>query len=617
MTIKNDQEQNSNFRLKAVAELLDGHHNFFIPSYQRGYRWDRKQVEDLLKDIWDFAKKDENKKNDFYCLQPIVVKEDLRDENEKKWIVIDGQQRLTTLFLMINHLKQGSRAPFVKNSIMYGIKYETRKNLDFDNPQKDLDIDSFHVFQSKAIIEKWFSDREEEIDYTALEKVIFNKSTEIPQVKVIWYVAENEYDIDSIKVFNNLNKGKIKLTNSELIKALFILKARNGNEQLNLNELAFEWNEMENALHDDQLWYFLANNDYKPSTRIDIIFDFLTGKSEKDDSDFSYRKFQDLYDDNCNDNFWKNKDVGNFTDAWNKVKEVFQTFTYWFEDSTLYHYIGYLIYWKVPIQDIYTQSIGKSKNQIIKEIQGIIKSEFLKDIKDAKDIDDLNYTDDYKECKKVLLFFNIETCVKQQQNQNGLALNLENRESLTYYKFPFDSFKLNNWNIEHVGSKTDNPLNEINDKIIWLSYIEDITCSDKNWEDLKKESLGLKTSLKEKKKDEGNKFNDLYQRILLVIQKDSPQNEEQTHVKDAIENLALLDEGTNKGYGNALFPTKRQQIIENDKNGIFIPICTKNLFLKYYTSDDETTSQWKNNWTIEDKKAYLKSIHETIDFIFK
>ena len=129
-------EHNPKFRLKPVAELLDGEHNFHIPSYQRGYRWDKKQVEDLLKDIWDFARDDEKKKTDFYCLQPIVVK-----EQDNNWIVIDGQQRLTTLLLILNFIKNGSRTPFVVNSIMYRICYHTRGKMDFSKPDKYADID--------------------------------------------------------------------------------------------------------------------------------------------------------------------------------------------------------------------------------------------------------------------------------------------------------------------------------------------------------------------------------------------------------------------------------------------------------------------------------------------
>ena len=57
---------------KAVEELLDGRY-FVIPSYQRGYRWKGKQVEDLLNDLYSFATKPDRKDNEFYCLQPIIV----------------------------------------------------------------------------------------------------------------------------------------------------------------------------------------------------------------------------------------------------------------------------------------------------------------------------------------------------------------------------------------------------------------------------------------------------------------------------------------------------------------------------------------------------------------
>lgn len=597
--------ENPNFRLKAIAELLDGNHHFYIPSYQRGYRWDKKQVEDLLKDIWDFAKDDEKKKTDFYCLQPIVVK-----NQDNKWIVIDGQQRLTTLLLLLNFIKSGSRAPFVVNSLIYGINYQTRSSMNFDNPDKLADIDSFHIYQAKEIIKKWFDDRINEIDYSSLEKVLFNKSKDIPQIKVIWYATENQKDIDSIKIFNNLNKGKIRLTNAELIKALFILKTQEYKndkkvEVLNIEELAYEWNEFESSLQDNRLWYFLANKDYNPATRIDLIFDFLTEKNKSDDDDFAYRRFQNLYD-NPGEDFWKSKGVENFTEAWQKVKEVYQTFIYWYENSSIYHYVGYLIYNGVSIHTIYKECNGKTKSDTITYLQTLIGSKLLDYNK--SDIDSFLKDENYKECKRILLFFNIETSIKQQINQNSKVKNLD---SITYYKFPFDLFKLNDWDIEHVGSKTENPLNEVKDKIVWLSYIPEISCDDANWPNLRKRAEELYKILKDKNKDDGNQFKGLYSEIVDVIQKNENDS------KDTLDNLALLDFGTNRGYGNALFPTKRKIIIENDMNGVFIPICTKNLFLKYYSSNDENNSQWKNSWEDSDRRAYLNTIHETIDFILK
>lgn len=72
-------------RLKSIGELLN--EQFNIPSYQRGYRWSVRQVEELLNDILEFQ---QSKNDGFYCLQPIVVKKNRDIENV--WDVIDGQQ---------------------------------------------------------------------------------------------------------------------------------------------------------------------------------------------------------------------------------------------------------------------------------------------------------------------------------------------------------------------------------------------------------------------------------------------------------------------------------------------------------------------------------------------
>lgn len=610
--------ENPNFRLKAIAELLDGDHHFYIPSYQRGYRWDKNQVDDLLKDIWDFA--NNSKKGDFYCLQPIVVKSKTwkkKDDIEiNGWEVIDGQQRLISLLLLLNYLRKTSEDAKDSKAQFYDICYQTRLELDFDNPNQNEDIDSFHAYTAKKTIEHWFSSNT--VKKSKIVEVLFDDYSEDqkskprrdwePQVKVIWYVTENQKDIDSIKIFNNLNKGKIRLTNAELIKALFILKAQeNENKKiegkLNIQELSYEWNEIENALQDNRLWYFIANKDYNPSTRIDIIFDFLTEKKEKDDDDFAYRKFQNLYD-KSNDAFWKEKKVGDFTEAWKKVKEVYQTFIYWYENSNIYHYVGYLIYNGISIRTVYKECKGKTKSDTIASLQTLIGNRLLNYNK--ADIDGFLKDDNYVECKRILLFFNIETSIKQQINQNSKA---KNSDLVTYYKFPFDLYKMNDWDIEHVGSKKDNPLKEVKDKIIWLSYIPDINCDNIKWSDIQIRAKSLYDILKEKNRDEGNKFQEIYSEVISVIQKNENDS------KDTLDNLALLDFSTNRGYGNALFPTKRKTIIENDMSGVFIPVCTKNLFLKYYSSNDESNSQWKNSWEDNDRKEYLNAIHKTIDFI--
>ena len=56
--------------LKPINELFD--ESFFVPSYQRGYRWTNVQVEELLEDLFDFAesKRDDN---DYYCWQLLGI----------------------------------------------------------------------------------------------------------------------------------------------------------------------------------------------------------------------------------------------------------------------------------------------------------------------------------------------------------------------------------------------------------------------------------------------------------------------------------------------------------------------------------------------------------------
>jgi uncharacterized protein with ParB-like and HNH nuclease domain len=105
--------------LKSISDLQGM--VFFIPSYQRGYRWTQQQVKDLLNDVNEFN--DDN--NGFYCIQPLVVKkreEDIfnRIKNEAtnlievekllrgSWEVIDGQQRLTTIFILLSCMEKNS-----------------------------------------------------------------------------------------------------------------------------------------------------------------------------------------------------------------------------------------------------------------------------------------------------------------------------------------------------------------------------------------------------------------------------------------------------------------------------------------------------------------------------
>lgn len=80
--------------LREINKLIK--ERFYIPTYQRGYRWDKQQVTELLNDIYGFMHTSNTQLGEFYCLQPIVVKK----QEDGRFDVIDGQQRLTTFFII-------------------------------------------------------------------------------------------------------------------------------------------------------------------------------------------------------------------------------------------------------------------------------------------------------------------------------------------------------------------------------------------------------------------------------------------------------------------------------------------------------------------------------------
>lgn len=597
--------ENENFRPKAITEFLDGKHHFIIPSYQRGYRWDAKEVKDLLLDINSFSQNDEG---ETYYLQPVVVE---KDKQSNAWVVIDGQQRLTTVLLLLMYLKQRDSELDLP---LYSIEYRTSGLIDFENPNFSHDINSFYISNTKNIIKEWFKEGYATAPFAAVLMTPKNKK----KVKFIWYVVQNQNDIDSIQIFNNLNKGKIRLTNSELIKALFILDAERREKEkskdstnllkevdsFDTNELIYQWNEIENRLEDENFWYFLTNKDYIPSTRIDLIFDFLTRNKLNNDEDFSYRKFQNLFDNYMKpsdeqefDSLWKDiLHIENFIKAWQKVLQVYHTFIYWYEDFTMYHFIGFLIANGIKPIDIYLECENLSKSEMANKLKELIRLKVFNDFEIQK-LETYSYSETPNECRKILLFFNIDSCVTQKNKS---------------YRFPFDLYKKYNWDLEHVSSQTPNTFTKLKDRKIWLQYFIQVNLIYNNEEEkvllesYKKQAEALKNKIDITGKDEDEEFNKLHANIMKIIP------DKKFLESDTLCNLTLLDAGTNRGYGNALFPTKRKIIIQKDQDGTFIPPCTRNMFLKYYTKDDSSIEQWKNTWTKVDGKAYIKEIHHTM-----
>ncbi|MDR2583992.1 MAG: DUF262 domain-containing protein [Fibromonadaceae bacterium] len=597
-----DMNQTSQLVLKSVNQLSE--YKFFIPAYQRGYRWTDTQVTRLLDDIWQFSKKEGKKSGEFYCLQPIVVK-----QKDDKYEVIDGQQRFTTIFLIIKFLEDLTKMAF-KNISFSPPYYETREDSsDFldgviTKTKNDaiLNIDYFHIWKAYCTIKEWFESKEKEnnmsrIDFVntllkcQIEEKEGNKTDTANNVRVIWYEINETENNNSIDIFTRLNIGKIPLTNAELIKALFLQK---GNFEVNKAtlkqiQIASEWDTIEKTLQDDAFWFFIydTENPLQYDNRIEYIFDLMKGRTKESQYHHTFDEFYKDFSDNVKDN------QPNIDKLWLEIKKYFLTFEDWFRDYELFHYIGYLVDCGKNVNVIKNEVANKTKV----EFKNYLKTEIKKQVN--CNIDDLKYG--RKEVRKILLLFNIQTVLKTQKSD---------------MRFPFHKYKSEDWDIEHICSQTDKTVNSQNR----LAWIDDILEYFTGTTEIKEEREFTSDSevkaicnslieLKKSEKIEDDKFNVAFGLVQKYFREDS-----QTEDKDDISNLALLDSVTNRRYGNSFFPIKRKRIVENDKTGIFVPIATKNLFLKYYSKKMGEIMYWTSN----DASDYLEAIKATLeDFLPK
>lgn len=650
--------------LKTISELLGM--NFFIPSYQRGYRWDKQQVEDLLNDIYSFATKPNKSLKEFYCLQPIVVKkcnEDIKQKNNLQsefdnnvWYeVIDGQQRLTTIRILISYLvnelypgktlfEKHKKYPFV-------IEYETRKGCSSfidENIESDETIDFYFITEARKSIQLWFAnDANVKDSQKAKEKIrntlIYNKEDQDQEgiVQVIWYEIEDnpENTANAIDTFIRINLGKIPLTSSELIKALFLQEREFYKEKEKENEIAklkqlqiaTEWDRIENALQNDDFWWFLNEIENKIPARIDFIFNLIkqvkisidpeiAEREKLNANQIEFRKRtnptieerigSDSYSTfrYFDQEFGRHIDFDKLKNEWDSIQHYYLTLEEWYNNPVWYHYIGFLIYCGVTVLEIYnltkcdfeTKEKITTKNGITLSLKKKIKN-LLRNIQWEFDSDktpflDISYTNgDRKFIREVLLLYNIEYIAKQCEAKTLI------------YKFPFKTFKeIRNvdgnkmsWDVEHVDSSTSNKLPNRNTRVVWLKFaLEEIDDKTSNSELIEK----INDFIQNEKSQQN--FEELQIKIIEL----EKENENNDDLKNNIGNLTLLDAGTNRGYGNALFPTKRKKIIEKDKLGVFIPICTKNVFLKYF----DTTGKKNVKWSDRDIFSYRNDIAETL-----
>ena len=554
------------FDTKSILEI-EG--KFFVPDYQRGYRWG----EDVVKQLLDDIKKNGEINNQIYYLQPIVVKA----RKEGDYELIDGQQRLTTLYLILKYLSK--YLPDIK--IGYEIHYETRESThdylqNIDPEKSEENIDFFFVNQAYDTIKNWFNEDTEKCE-DFLEQIK-------KYVKIIWYEPEEE--ISGEELFTRLNIGRIPLTNSELIRALF-LSRNNGVTHEKQLEISTEWDKIEKELRSSAFWAFLTN-EKEYTNRIELLFNMMANRSnEKDD----YATF-----------FFFNEKKDKIS-VWNEIIAYYEKLKELYEDRELFHKVGYLVALKLnSTQNILKETEKKKKSElksyineeIKKSLKSIEKLKKLKELEELKEsLEELDYHEDPKEdIHKILLLFNI------------ISMMDINDESV---RFPFDKYKKNGtqWSLEHIHAQNAENLNTNEEQIEWLKLhhdaVKDINITiDKE----KEEKLNEIDKVIKSKNINKEKFID-YQQFLFKLL----PNESDDKFIHSLSNLTLLDTRHNSALSNSAFIVKRKKIIEKDKEGEFIPYCTRMVFLKYY---NENTSQLYF-WSKDDREDYITQIIDKLE----
>ena len=533
--------------------------NFYIPSYQRGFRWAETHIRMLLNDIYENG-------GDSYCLQPIVVK----SLEDGRYELIDGQQRLTSIYLVLKYIQQLMPSVEQKFSLTYQTRDGSQAFLESMDPTlKDKNVDFFHMFNAYATIDAWFNTGGEDKILKAINLYKYFGEN----VKVIWYEVESS--AESIQLFTRLNIGKIPLTNAELVKALFLSKNSDDlTDEMQL-EIATSWDSIEKSLHNESLWAFLTNEDPKLyQTRIELIFNMMAQKSLDEKEEFFT-----FY------HFTKRMKTESKVAMWKEIEQFYYVLQEWYENRNLYHKVGYLVSSGYEIRHLKTESESLTKSGFQDQLDDKIRQtlDLTKD-----EVFQLSYEKrkDRKAIENLLLLFNVET-VRLVRDSNE--------------KYSFSRHKRGNWSLEHIHAQNSEGLNRQDDQKMWL-YLHRKSLVRLSSKSAAKEAVDAVLMDIDENYEAINQmvFDQLFARITDLLS----ESEDRSYI-DLVSNMALLSMEKNAALNNSTFDVKRDRILEMDRNGEYIPICTRRVFLKYYSHSDTTQLQF---WGEDDRTSYIDAM---------
>lgn len=427
------------FSVKSLfSDYLTGGKVFYIPEYQRGYKWTKNNVQVLLDDLKKF---EESKpfNGQFYCLQNITIVPD--SDHPERLNVVDGQQRLTTLYILLSYLKtrKGKECFFFENSSFeHSLEYAIRENTaEFlrklaknenlvwaqnINPNAAQSKDEWYIRDVASGIVEWFKSNDLE------ESTIFEK------LKLIVNRIEtgNENNI-----FAGLNGGKVDLDGADLVRAELITRSAKEKYGIIPFELQSEISEKVNEfrtrlgmeLDDMSRWW---SDSERQKFFIQLLPDHIVDNKQFNFEDYPidllYQLYYECDYEVCGDKerepldfrfFEHGRDTNGVKrdhDHWElyeSVVSLHRAMQEWYDDSQLYHWIGFLFFnfkgrkigedsisfrhiyrqwakWKKwEGSSINTKPIINTKSEFLTFIQKLIKAGLLKDLKSSDDKDEV------------------------------------------------------------------------------------------------------------------------------------------------------------------------------------------------------------------------------------
>lgn len=660
---------------KPFHELLKM--KFTIPPYQRGYRWDNEQVEDLLDDLLDFIRqyiRNNTNRSTFsqddiyYCLQPIAVVEDNNDKDH--YIVVDGQQRLTTIYLLLHFLRNKEEWDFPIYSLSMpkrDIQDAYVNNLDFKDSTKIYsdNIDNFYIHEAYETIKRWFGKDPHRGQLRNDFRMLFAYEPEKGElnrdVRVIWYQISGE---TAMEAFRRLNYGKIPLTSTELVKALLLQgsdKLASGSHSRGAAyRRALEWDSMEHTLHNPYLWSMLSETETegKSLSHLELILDFVCDRinvemkdrqtglkpfARKDKSLLVAKGSHDYFNYNVVNEYLKREgDVG-IENVWNRIRGIFNLITNWYDNHLWYHLIGLLRILPTNrksrrefVNLIYNMSIdnnGKPSDR--PAFTSKLKAEISNEVRlpDSLELNMLSYIENKHKpfIIKILKLLNVKESIDNASEGHRFAFHL------------FEHFNVTS--LEHIHPQNITSDASYDDFCKWVNRrgadFESLTDSDfidivkndfpeSDIEELKPKVIALKRKITEAL----TKLRDLTSNQKIYADKENKELlEVNSKILDqifgelsgisatelhSISNMALVDQPTNSALQNYFLDHKRDILMQrhnsyNSKqsDATYAPPSTRRVFSKDYSRKEPGDMRL---WRKVDRTNYFKAITNAYNY---